>query len=149
MTTGVFQAVRAIGTEFAMRLWWPAFYAFVLIAIVGVGLLIWLTSLNAWWWLLALPIGIGLSVAAVLLTVFFLLIRYVRPDRTSSQKRQVQQFVDKLALLQELSGTPKFIILFRTVRSIAAPRSDSYLKDLVSTKDLKTDFMEIARSFDT
>ena len=149
MTTGVFQAVRAIGTEFAMRLWWPSFYAFVLIAIVGVGLLIWLTSLNPWWWLLALPIGIGVSVAAVLLTVFFLLIRYVRPDRTSSQKRQVQQFVDKLALLQELSGTPKFIILFRTVRSIAAPRSDSYLKDLVSTKDLKTDFMEIARSFDT
>ncbi len=149
MTTGVFQAVRAIGTEFAMRLWWPVFYTTIAIAIVGVGLLIWLTSLNAWWWLLALPIGIGLSVAAVLLTIFLFLIRYVRPDRTRSQKQQVRKFVDKFALLQELSGTPKFIILFRTVRSIAAPRSDSYLRDLASTKDLKTDFMEIARSFDT
>ncbi len=148
MKTGVFQAIRAIGTEFAMRLWWPACYAAIFIAVVCVGLLVWLTSMNAWWWLLALPIGIGLSVATVLLIVFFLLIRYVRPNRTASQKQQVRQFVDKLALLQELSGTPKFIILFRTVRSIAAPRSDSYLKDLVSTKNLKTDFMEIARSFD-
>ena len=147
MNNGVFQAIRAVGAEFGMRLWWPSFYLALAVGVALVALLIWLVSINAWWWLLTLPIIIGLSVVAVLLTVFFLLIRYVRPQLSQSQKKQVQQFVDKLQLLQEISGTPKFIILFRTVRSIAAPRSDSYLSDLFNTKDLARNFSSIAKSF--
>lgn len=148
MNNGVFQAIRAIGAEFGMRLWWPALYGVIIVAIVTIALLLWLASLNAWWWLLALPISIGLSVAGVLLAVFFLLIRHVRPTLIADQKNRVRLFVDRLTLLHELSGTPKFIILFRTVRSIAAPRSDSYLRDLLSTKELAGEFQEIARSFD-
>ncbi len=142
-----FLAIRAVGAELARRLWLPVVVIALVVAVALGVLLGWLVSLDAWWWLLALPIIIGLSVVAVLLTVFFLLIRYVRPQLSQSQKKQVQQFVDKLQLLQEISGTPKFIILFRTVRSIAAPRSDSYLSDLFNTKDLARNFSSIAKSF--
>ncbi len=142
-----FLAIRAVGAELARRLWLPIVVIALMVAVALGVLLGWLVSLDAWWWLLALPIIIGLSVVAVLLTVFFLLIRYVRPQLSQSQKKQVQQFVDKLQLLQEISGTPKFIILFRTVRSIAAPRSDSYLSDLFNTKDLARNFSSIAKSF--
>lgn len=149
MGKGVFQAIRAIGSEFAMRLWRPSLYIVIGIGVVSIAGMSWLVSISAWWWLLALPIMVGLSVAAALLTVFLLLIRYVRPGQTRQQKAQVRQFVDKLQLLQELSGTPKFVILFRTVRSIAAPRSDSYLSNLFNTKDLAKDFKRISGSFDT
>ena len=148
MNTGIFQAIRAVGSELGMRLWRPLLYIMIIIGIVLIALLLWLVSINAWWWLLALPISIILSVAAMALAVSFMLIRHVRPVLSADQKTNVQQFVDKLQLIQELAGTPKFVILLRTVRSIAAPRSESYLYDLISAKDLTRDFKSIAASFD-
>lgn len=140
-------AVRAIGAAFARRLWWTgAIWAFVP-SVILIMLLLWLTSLNSWWWLLALPIGIGISVALVLLAIFHLLINHVRPVQTAAQKTQVANFVEKLQFASEITSTPKIIMLFRTVRSIAAPKSDRYLQNIFETKDLKKDFQDISRSF--
>ena len=145
----IFLAVRAIGAEFAKQLWvWCLIVAFITSALL-VTLLIWLTSFSSWWWLLALPIGIGISVAAALLVVFFLLIRYVRPTLRTSQKRDIKTFVAQLQHLSEFTSTPKFIILFRVIRSISAPRTDSYLQDIFETKNLKKDFQSIVSSFRT
>jgi hypothetical protein len=88
-----------------------------------------------------------MSVAAVLLIIFRLLIRHVRPPQTPDQSDKIRTFVDKLQLLSEITGTPKIIMLFRTIRSIAAPSSDSYLQDIFETKDLKKDFKAIISSF--
>lgn len=147
MKTGIFLAIRAIGAEYATRLWRSSIYTTIIAAAVSVGLLLWLTSLSSWWWLLAIPIGIGLSVAAGLLAVFRLTIRHVRPKESQTQRELVQAFVSKLETASELVGTPKFIILFRVIRSIAAPRSDSFLGDIVSTKHLKKEFQAICQSF--
>jgi hypothetical protein len=140
-------AVRAIGAEFARQLWFSSFILALITSSLLVVLLIWLTSLSAWWWLLALPIGIALSVAGALLIVFRLLINYVRPTQTSAQKKSVKSFVGQLQFVSEFTSTPKFLILFRVIRSIAAPKSDSYLQDIFETKNLKRDFQSITKTF--
>ena len=76
-----------------------------------------------------------------------MLIRYVQPAQTKVQQRAVKRFVDKIQGVAEIAGTPKVIILFRVVRSIAAPKKDSYLSDLVANKELVNDFRELQRLF--
>ena len=143
----IFLAVRAIGAEFARQLWIWCLIAALITGSLLVAILLWLVSLSTWWWLLALPIGIGLSVATVLLIVFRLLINYVKPRTRPAQKKLIKVFITKLQFVSEFTSTPKFIILFRAIRSIAAPRSDTYLQDIFEAKNLKKDFLEIVRSF--
>lgn len=142
-----FLAVRAIGAEFARQLWVIALiWASVVVAVL-IALQVWLVSINTWWWLLAIPLCVLFSITAVLLTVFQLLIRRVRPTQNPHQKKQVKRFVKKLQFVTEVTSTPKIIILFRTIRSIAAPKSDRYLQDIFETKDLKDDFFAVVRLF--
>lgn len=143
----IFLAVRAIGAEFARQLWIWCLVTALITGSLLVAILLWLVSLSTWWWLLALPIGIGLSVATVLLIVFHLLINYVKPRTRPAQKKLIKVFITKLQFVSEFTSTPKFIILFRAIRSIAAPRSDTYLQDIFEAKNLKKDFLEIVRSF--
>lgn len=143
----VFLAVRAIGAEFARQLWVWCLTISLIVSALFIALLMWLTSLSVWWWLLALPIGVGISVVAALLTVFFLLIRYVRPPLNASQKKNIKAFVSQLQFVSEFTSTPKFLLLSRVVRSIAAPKSNRYLQDIFETKNLKKDFQAIVHSF--
>lgn len=140
-------SLRAIGTNLAMRLYLPAvLMAGVVVALV-VALGLWLTSFSAWWWLLFVPIAIFGSVVIGIAFVVFMLIRYVRPEQTKTQKQAVKEFVDKLQGVADVAGTPKFIILFRVVRSIAAPNKNTYLADLAKNKQLAGDFRELQRMF--
>ena len=141
-------AVRAIGAEFASRLWKNILIWVVIASVILIGLLTWLVTLSNWWWLVALPITVALSVAATVLVIFFLLIRYVRPEQNKTQRKQVKKFADKLQFVTEITSTPKVIILFRTVRSIAAPKSDRYLQEIFEAKDLKKDFGAIVGEFE-
>lgn len=147
-TQSAFLALRAIGSEFARRLWWSSFVVALIVSLILVAILVWLASMSGWWWLLALPIGTGISVAAVLFIVFRLLIRHVRPAQTTEQRTLVQICVAKLRFVSEITHTPKYILLFRTIRSIAAPRTDTYLQTIFDTKQLKKDFLAVSRSFE-
>ena len=141
-------AVRAIGAAFANKLWWVSVVWVLIVGIILVTFLIWLTGQNSWWWLLAAPIGIGLSITAAILAVFRLLMNYVRPEQTLEQKSHIKLFVEKLQFASEITSAPKVIMLFRTIRSIAAPKSDTYLQNILETKDLRKDFVKIAQSFE-
>lgn len=142
-------ALRAVGTELAMRLYIPA----VLIAAALMTLLVagtlWLTTFNGWWWLLFVPITVLFGIVFAVATVLLLLIRFVRPQQTKTQKQAVGRFVGKAQGVVDVIGTPKFIILFRVIRSVAAPSKDSYLSEIVSNRELAHDFRQIQRSFDT
>lgn len=142
-----FQAIRAIGAEFAHQLWLAVFITCLVVGVLLVGILIWLTTVNVWWWLLALPIGVGSSVATAILIVFRLLIRYVRPAQTKQQKNDIKAFVGKLQFASEFTTTPKFLILFHVIRSIAAPKSETYLQEILETKNLQKDFRTIVGGF--
>ena len=77
MNNRTFQAIRAIGSEFAARLWRFSLFVTIGICVVLAPLFTWLISVSAWWWALAFPLIIALSVAVALLVIFFLLIRHV------------------------------------------------------------------------
>lgn len=115
---------------------------------VTVALGLWLTTLDVWWWLLFVPIVIGASIALGLLAVSKLLINYVAPTQTKTQKQAVRRFVDKLQRLAEVTGTPKTVMFFRIVRSVAAPRSNTYLHSLsTDTVSLQRDFAQLQKLF--
>lgn len=141
-------ALRAIGTQFALRLYLPAaLFSGIIAALLILGTL-WLTTLSEWWWLLFIPLVVIISVAAAIMIIVLLLIRYVRPSQTKTQEQAVRQFVDKIQGIADVIGTPKILILFRVVRSISAPSKDHYLSDLVANRELGRDFRELQRLFD-
>lgn len=111
--------LRAVGSQLAMRLYVPAVItASVVLALLVFGAL-WLTTLSEWWWLLFIPITVLFTIVLAVAIIIFMLIRYVRPTQTQVQKRAVGQFVDKLQGVTDVIGTPKFIILFRVIRSLS------------------------------
>jgi hypothetical protein len=142
-------ALSAIGSHLAMRLYIPAVIAAGAVVMACVAIGFWLTTTSEWWWLLFIPITILTCVILGMAMVVLALIRYVRPSQTKTQATAVKQFVDKLQGIADIAGTPKFIILFRVIRSVAAPKRDSYLADLASNKKLINDFRELQRLFDS
>lgn len=140
--------LRAVGTQLAMRLYVPAVAAAAVIMALLVAGGVWLTTISQWWWLLFIPLTILFCVALAVAIVLLLLIRFVRPEQTKVQKRAVSQFVDKVQNITDIVGTPKALVLLRVIRSIAAPSKNSYLSQLVSNRELISDFKDLQRSFD-
>lgn len=140
--------IRAIGAEFGRRTLYPVAVVSLVIAIVLLGVTIWLMTLNAWWGLLLFALVSTLCVAVAIFTVFFLIIRSVAPTQNVAQKAAVKVFVSKLQLLADTAATPKFILLFRIIKDVAAPRADGYIGTLTTaTKAIKSDYVELIRLF--
>lgn len=143
-----FLAIRSIGTEFANRLFYPVVITGAVAAAVLVIVALWLTTFSSWWWLLFVPIVMAVCIGIAVFVIVKLVIRSITPPQTRQQKQAAKQFVDKLQLVAEASQTPKFILLFRIVRDIAAPREHGFIGNLAATTgSLKTDFVKIRNSF--
>jgi len=141
--------IRAIGTEFAKRMYLPAAIIIGCVDIVALGLIVWLLTLSAWWLLLAVPVFVLVVVSIVLLVIAQLIIRTISPQQTPHQKKDVKLFVDKLQSLSEIVQTPKPILLFRIVRDIVAPKQGGFIQSTSNdTLSLKKDFQALQRSFD-
>ncbi len=141
-------AIRSIGTEFANRLFYPVVIAGAIAAAVLVALGFWLTTFSSWWWLLFIPIVMAICIGLAVFVIIKLVIHSITPPQTKQQKQAAKQFVDKLQTIAEVTQTPKFILLFRIVRDIAAPRDNGFIGDLTSTtSSLKSDFVKIKNSF--
>lgn len=144
----LFLAVRAIGAEFANRVYYPVLALGLAATLILVALVAWLVTMSAWWWLLAIPVVILISVAMGIAVIVRLIIRYVTPAQTKSQKRAVKEFVGKLQHVSETVRTPKAVLLLRLVRDIVAPRRDGFIGTLATdTFSLKSDFESIQKSF--
>jgi heme/copper-type cytochrome/quinol oxidase subunit 2 len=141
-------AIRAIGAEFANRIYLFVAVTVALILACFLGLSIWLTTFSEWWWLLVILFIIVASIVIGVLVIIKLIIRSVRPSQSHLQKKQTKAFVDKLERLSEVAGTPKFILLFQVVRDIAAPRENGFIASVsTDTKSLKSDFTKLSQTF--
>lgn len=140
--------IRAIGSEFIRR----KYRSFVLLAtlagvVVG-GLMIWLVSINAWWWLLAAPVFMLLFMGAVIAFVIRILLKIATPKLTKEQSGGVQSFVDKLERVADTVQTPPFVILFRIVRDVMWPREGTFIQSFAQdSTTLEKDFAELQRQF--
>lgn len=140
-------AVRAIGVVFGNRIWWAVVGISAALTILLIALCAWLITMSGWWWILAILFGMAISVAFVMLTVFKVLLRHIDTAKTPEQKQAIKEFVNKLQFVQEITQTPKFIILFKVIRSVAAPSTEKYLENIFESRKLKRDFERIVSLF--
>lgn len=141
-------AIRAIGAEFANRIYVIVAGIAIVALVSSLGLAIWLTTLSDWWWLLVMALIIVSSVAIGVLVVVKLVIRSVTPAQNTHQRTLVKAFVDKLQRLSDTVQTPKHILLFQVVRDIAAPRDNGFIATLSSeTTSLRHDFIALSQTF--
>ncbi len=140
--------IRAIGTEFANRVYTPVVIMAALLSAILIGGTLWLTTISLWWWLLGIPVVIAVSIVIAFSILIKLIIRYVMPSQTKAQRRAIKQFVDKLQTLSDVIQTPKVILLFRLARDVAAPTKDGFVGNLSHTSlSLKKDFSALLQSF--
>jgi hypothetical protein len=141
-------AIRAVGAEYANRIYLIIAIIFVASALFSLGFSIWLTTLSSWWWILVIFLIIALSIALGVLVIVKLVIRAVKPHLTRSQRIQTKEFVDKLERLSETAQTSKFVLLFRIVRDIAAPRDHGFIASISNdTSSLRSDFTALTQTF--
>lgn len=142
--------LRSIGAEFANRLFYPVVLVASGIAIASTALIVWLTTTSQWWWLLGIPFVMAVSVGVGVFVIVKLVIKSVTPIQSPTQKKATKQFVDKLQRVSDAAQTPKFILLFRVVRDIAAPSKNGFINEISSdTVSLQRDLKALNRLFST
>ena len=119
--------IRAIGSEFAIRKLRGIMLVFGLVSLALAAGLIWLTTLNAWWWLLAVPALMAVLLGTAILLITRLTVKALRPQMTKTQKKAVSGFVSKLERTADNLQTPLFIIVYRIVRDVVRPRGKSFI----------------------
>lgn len=140
--------IRAIGSEFLRRKYRAVLVVFVIAALIALGLVAWLVSISAWWWLLAVPVIIGVLIGIVIAAVMKVLIRIAIPTMTKVQKNGVKDFVDKLERVAENIQTPPFMILFRIVRDTIRPRDKTFIQSVAEdSSSLRSDFLALQKLF--
>jgi len=147
---GLFMAVRAIGAEFAHRIYFPIVIVIGILTIILLGVSIWLVTVNAWWWILLGLLIFTTLIAATLSIIVRLIILFIAPRQTRVQKQLVKAYVDKLQNLSETVQTPKVILLARIIKDILLPKKDGFIETVSAhTTTLKSDFQAIRASFTT
>lgn len=141
-------AIRAIGAEFAARLFLPVVITCAVLSVVLIVSVFWLATLSQWWLLLLVPVMILVSVMIGVLGISWLVVRSVRPPQAKQQRRAVKAFVDKLQRVSDAVQTPKVVLLFRIIRDIAAPRKDGFIGSMTDdTTSLQRDFLQLQKLF--
>jgi len=141
-------AIRSIAAEFALRLYFPVAIIFVSLAVVVLALCIWLVTINAWWAILLVVLLFIVVLVSALLVVGLVVIKRVAPSQSKSQKKQTKSLVDKLLRVAEVTGTPKFILLFNVIKDVVRPSERGYIASISSdTVTLKHDFIALKDSF--
>lgn len=142
------RVIRAIASLFAWRIFIPIAIFVGIMALVLIVVMVWLVMLDPLWWLLAIPVFLLIIIATTVLTVIWVVLRLIAPGQTKTQKQQVSGFVDKIQRLSEVTVTPKFVLLFRTVKDVVAPSKDGFIEGVIGdTASLKKDFQALQQEF--
>lgn len=133
---------RAIGCEFLARKLKSLGILLGIIVFVSLAVAIWLTTVNVWWWLLAVPVILFsiLGVTAFVAARVTLLV--LKPTVTDIQDQAVKDFVDKFERVAEHVQTPMFILVFRVIRDILRPGKKTFIQS--ATEDSTTLHKDLA-----
>lgn len=146
----LFLTVRALSVEFARRLYFPVFIVGVVILALLIILSVWLTTMSAWWWILFTVVILATIVFVIVSIIMRIIINVIRPVQTSSQRKSVKEFVDKLQEVADTVQTPKVFLLFRLVADTLRPSERGLVQTMSShVGTTKKDFEDIRRSFES
>lgn len=144
----LFLAIRAISSEFARRIYLPLV---LVIGLTFVALLLfvgWLTSMSGWWWLLLVPIIVGTALYITATAFIGMLINFLRPAQTKTQKKDVSELVDKLQDVSDTLQMPRFLVVYHLVKDTIRPSDRGFISRVTnSAVSLKPDFQRIIASF--
>ncbi len=145
----LFLAVRAISSEFALRIYLPVVWIGGSVVVVLLFVAGWLTSLSTWWLFLLVPM-IVVTILFIIISAFVgVAIQVLRPYQSSDQKIAVGALVDKLQEVSDALQMPKVLILLRLAKDTLFPSGESFIGTMAShAATLKPDFQEIVASFD-
>lgn len=140
--------IRAIGTEYVGRKLKPIALLFGGIAWIVLALVLWLTTVNAWWWLLAVPVMVLALMGTILLAGAWLALRLLRPKLSPEQGQGTAEFVDKLERVIDRIGTPVWFMAARMLLDVIRPRGQTFLGEVADDgKTLHPDFVRLRQAF--
>lgn len=141
--------IRAIGSEFITRKFKP-----VLILTGGVTLLalvvaIYMTTLNAWWWVLTIPVIAVVFIELLVWAVIRVAVNRLRPKLSSLQSRDISGFVDKLERVTENTQMPMPFIVFQILQDVLFKRDKTFIQKIAQdSTTLHKDYIRLLRSSD-
>lgn len=146
--TPAFTAIRAIGTELASRIYWPVIITVTIFFGGIVWLMVWLVTMSAWWWILAIPVFFSILVGIIACLIGLAVLRAVTPAQSKTQRSLVKKFVDKIQRLSDITQTPKIVLLFRTIRDSMNPERSGLIQSVIDdTGTLRKDYQAIVDAF--
>lgn len=140
--------VRALTAEFVKRLAVPIVIIALSILILVNGLVIWLTTTSGWWGILLFFTIMALFVFITITIAVGIILHALNPSQTSTQKKMVRKFVDKLQEIADTVQTPKVFIVGRLVMDVIRKNNNGMVQTMSShTLTTKKDFDELRNSF--
>lgn len=130
------QLSRAIGCEFLSRKLTSLAILMAIVAVATLAIALGLTTVNIWWWLLAVPVILSSLLLFAVYVIAALAIKMFRPTLTEMQAKAVKDFVDKLERVAEHIQTPMFMIAFRVIWDIIRPSRRTFIQS--ATEDSTT-----------
>lgn len=142
--------LRAVGSEYVVGLLRPLaiILAFAMALLIGVA--VWLTTVNVWFWIFDGFVFILLLVLLGIVLATLFLLRILRPEMSLEQRAAVRTFTEKLQQTTEDIRTPWPWIAAKVAYSVVFPSENAYLSRLIkSSKTLYPDFRTLQNLFDT
>lgn len=143
-------ALRAITAEYLSSL--ATLVGLGALALFVLGLIlagILLDAFGIWWWITVILISIISSAGGICTLIVMIITKLIRPRTlTTSQRKEVRKFADKLVRIQETVATPYPLLLIIMAKDIIIYRENRLLKKMVEdSSTLKGDFGRIRGFF--
>lgn len=143
--------ILAITAEFISRKFYSASKLLVIICVIAILASVWLTTVSAWWWLVAAPVlGLALLIGAAWLLVR-IVIRNLATTLIGTQQRTISEFVDDLEQATEALQTPVPIVVIKLLLDLVRVRrglATTYLGTLISDSiSLRDGFRKLQQSW--
>ena len=123
--------------------------AFVVLVIALLALGGWLTTQSAWWWILEALFIIGAMIFAFIVAIICVVLNAIAPKLSTTEKKSVRSFVDKLERVGESVGTPQVVIVYRVVKDTVSPSHEGFIETVSrDSRTLAPDFAKLRRMLD-
>jgi hypothetical protein len=141
--------IRAIASTYARQLLMPPIIIAGAVATMLWGVLIYAgTTINPWWWVLALPLGVATIVGGVAALTLLKVLRTLSPPMNARQTQAAREFVERTGTYAGVVGMSRYMIAWTVIRQVVLRRDTSILTRLTdNSSELAQDYRTIHQEF--